>query len=238
MPQGPGSKTARVRPGLAAVAVLLAAAVAAVPAAASTDLFYDASLALKISDDARFFLNVTNRYYGSQQQAVPVLDRCPDPAFDFPVVMFLAQISGKRADVVLSLRRKLPWSEVMVRLQVPPDRLFAGLDRDPGPPYGHAWGHYKDHRARGAKGPFAVDDRTVQEMVRLQIASNALRVSPYTIASERQRGVSVDRFVVIHSQPSGVVSAKASGKGPRPERGQGHNGQAHGHGHGNPHSDR
>ncbi|HET8945769.1 MAG TPA: hypothetical protein VFQ07_02200 [Candidatus Polarisedimenticolia bacterium] len=223
MSQGPRSKTVRLRRGL--VAALVAVAAAGAPAAhATTDLFYDASLALKISDDARFFLNVTNRYYGSQQQAVPVLNRCPNPDVDFPVVMFLAQISGKRADAVLSLRRKnISWSEVMVRLQVPPDRLFAGLDRDPGPPYGHAWGHYRDHRG-DARNRFDVDDRTVQDLVRLQIASGALRVSPYSIVSERQRGMTVDRFVVIHSQPSGVVEAKSHG--PR-ERGQGHNGQGH-----------
>jgi hypothetical protein len=209
-----------------ALAVFAAAGLAATPARAA-DVFYDASLALAISDDARFFLNMTNRYYGSQQQAVQVLDRCPNPDVDFPVVMFLAQISGKRADAVLSLRRKsLPWSEVMVRLQVPPDRLFAGLDRDPGPPYGHAWGSYKDHRAHGEKGPFVVDDRMVQDLVRLQIASGALRVSPYTIVSERQRGMSVDRFVVIHSQPSGVVAAKSHGPKVHPERGEGY-GQAH-----------
>jgi hypothetical protein len=209
---------------LGGLAVFAAAGLAVSPAKAA-DVFYDASLALRISDDARFFLNVTNRYYGSQQQAVQVLDRCANPELDFPVVMFLAQVSGKRADVVLSLRRKnLPWSEVMVRLQVPPDRLFAGLDRDPGPPYGHAWGHYKDHRARGGKEPFAVDDGMVQDLVRLQIASGALRVNPYAIVSERQRGMSVDRFVVIHSQPSGVVAAKSSLAKSHPERGEGHNG--------------
>jgi hypothetical protein len=223
MPQGPRSRTPRLRLGLAA-GLLIAAAVAAVPATAATDLFYDASLGLKISDDARFFLNMTNRYYGSQQQSVPVLERCPNPDLDFPVVMFLAQVSGKRADAVLSLRRKgISWSEVMVRLQVPPDRLFTGLDRDPGPPYGHAWGHYKQGRGE-EKSRFDADDRTVQDLVRLQIASGALRVSPYSIVSERQRGMTVDRFVVIHSQPSGAVEAKSHG--PR-ERGQGHNGRGH-----------
>ena len=67
----------------------------------------------------------------------------------------------------------------------------------------------------------SVDDGMVQDLVRLQIASGALRVNPYAIVSERQRGMSVDRFVVIHSQPSGAVPAKYS-KSPRPERGQGH----------------
>lgn len=217
------------RPGFAArraaAALLLAglAAAAALPASAATDLFYDASLALKISDDARFFLNVTNRYYGSSQQAVGVLARCGDPADDFPVVMFMAQASGRRADAILAMRAKsIAWSDVMVRLQVPSDRLFAGLDRDPGPPYGHAWGHWKKIRGRGEKpAQIVLDDRTVQDLVRLQIASGALRVNPYTIVSERQQGMTVDRFVVIHSQPSGAVAAK-NVKGARPGKGQGH----------------
>jgi hypothetical protein len=206
---------------LAAASVVAAAGVSASPAVAG-DAFYDASLALQISDDARFFLNVTNRYYGSSQQAVTVLNRCPNPGADFPVVMFLAQVSGRRPDAVLSLRlKRIPWSEVMVRLQVPPDRLFAGLDRDPGPPYGHAWGHWKEHKRRGAKEPYTIDDVMVQDLVRLQVASGALRVNPFSIVAERQRGMSVDQFLVIHSQPSGAVAAKNS-KGPRPERGQGH----------------
>jgi len=208
-------------------AVLLAAAIAAAaipfPAAAATDLFYDASLALRLPDDARFFLNVTNRYYGSSRQAVGVLNRCADPSDDFPVVMFMAQASGRRADAVLSMRSKnMPWSDVMARIQVPSDRLFAGLDRDPGPPYGRAWGHWKQNRGRGEKpAQVVLDDRAVQELVRLQIASWALRVNPYTIVSERQRGMTVDRFVVIHSQPSGAVAAR-NVKGTRPEKGEGH----------------
>lgn len=207
-------------------AVLLAAGCAAAvsPAAsAAADLFLDASLRLPISDDARFFLNVTHRYYGSSQRAAGVLERCADPADDFPVVMFMAQASGRRADAVLSMRSKnLPWSRVMARIQVPSDRLFAGLDRDPGPPYGRAWGEWKKTRRRGEKpAQVVLDDESVQDLVRLQIAASALRVSPAAIVSERQRGMSVDRFVVIHSQPSGTVAAK-NAKGSRPERGQGH----------------
>jgi hypothetical protein len=219
------------RPGFApprTAVVLLAAGLAAaalsLPASAATDLFYDASLGLPISDDARLFLNVTHNYYGSSRQAVGVLSRCADPADDFPVVMFMAQASGRRADAVLAMRAKhIAWSDVMVRLQVPPDRLFAGLERDPGPPYGNAWGRWKKTRGgRGGKpAPLVLDDRAVQDLVRLQIASGALRVNPYTIVSERQRGMTVDRFVVIHSQPSGAVAAKNT-RGPRPEKGQGH----------------
>jgi len=227
MSTAPRHAPARPRHVLPSLLLLAALVLVAAPPAQAGDLFYDASLALNVSDDARFFLNVTNRHFAvPETQAVSVLKRCPRPDSDFPVTMLLAQVSGRRADVVIALRQKgLPWSEVMVRLQVPPDRLFAGLDRDPGPPYGRAWGHWKNaQRARGPKVPPATfDDVMVADLTRLQIASAALRVSPYTIIAERQRGVSVERFVVIRSQPSGtVVGAKWNGAKPRPERGRGH----------------
>lgn len=213
------------RPYLAATLLLAAAALAAAaaPVAQAGDLFYDATLALNISEDARFFLNVTNRYFRAPEpQAVKVLKACPRPDSDYPVVMLLAQASGRRADTVVALRQKgLPWSEVMVRLQIPPDRFFAGLDRDPGPPYGHAWGHYRKAK-RGTKNPASFDDLMVADLARLQIASGALRISPYTIIAERRNGVSIERFVVIRSQPSGAAPAKSKGTKDRPARGVGH----------------
>ena len=218
----PVSRSRHVATRLLGAALLLAAA--GRPAQAG-GLFYDAALALNISDDARFFLNVTNRHFAAPEpQSVKVLKACPRPDIDYPVVMLLAQASGRRADVVVALRQKgLPWSEVMVRLQVPPDRLFVGLDRDPGPPYGNAWGHYrKAKRGGGPKGQPAFDDLMIADLARLQIASAALRVSPYTIIAERRNGVSVERFVVIRSQPSGAAPAKSKGAKDRPGRGNGH----------------
>ena len=217
----PASRTF-VLASLPIVAVLLLAATA--PAVQAGDLFYDATLALNISDDARFFLNVTNRHFAMPEpQAVNVLKRCPRPENDYPVVLLLARASGRRADTLIALRQKgLPWSDVMVRLQIPADRLFAGLDRDPGPPYGHAWGHWKNgKRARGPRETATFDDLMVADLARLQIASAALRISPYTIIAERRSGVSVERFVVMRSQPSGSSPAKSKGKD-RPERGGGH----------------
>ena len=203
-------------------AILLAAAA---PAALAGDLFYDATLALNISDDARFFLNVTNRHFAMPEpQGVKVLKACPRPESDYPVALLFARFSGRRAEAIVALRQKgLPWSEVMVRLQIPADRLFVGLDRDPGPPYGHAWGHWKKgQRARGPRETVAFDDMTVADLARLQIASSALRVSPYTIIAERRNGLSVERFVVVRSQPSGAAPAKSKGSKDRPERGGGH----------------
>jgi hypothetical protein len=212
----------------AALALPLLGAVlhaAAGPAAHAEGSFADATLALNMSDDARFFLNVTHRHFGTPEpQAIGILRRCPRPDSDYPVVMLFARASARRADAIVALRRKgLPWSEVMVRMQIPADRLFAGIERDPGPPYGHAWGYWKtSQRPRGPRETVTFDDPMVADLVRLQIASAALRVSPYTIIAERRNGVSVERFVVIRSQPSGAAPARSKGTKERPGRGLGH----------------
>lgn len=219
-------------------AVLLVAAAVAMAlgpsAALAADLFYSATLGLPIGDDARFFLNLTNQHYAAPAPlATSIVRRCPRPEDDFPVVMMLAHAAGRPVDAVLSLRlRGLSWAEVMTRIDLSPRVLFVGLDHDPGPPYGHAWGHWKSHGDRpGAEraAPYAIADAQVVDLAKLQIASAYYRVSPYTIVGERQRGVTVERFAVMHGRPSGSVDAANHSGGPqggkRPAKG-------HGNGHG------
>lgn len=201
--------------------------------AAAGDVFYDVTLGLRIGDDSRFFLNLTNQHYAPPSQvAVDVVKRCPRPSDDYPVVLLLASASRRPADSILAMRlRGLSWSDVLFELRLSPAILFAGMDRDPGPPYGNAWGHWKQHRSQKQRGRFVLSDAQIVDLVKLQITSSYYRVSPYAIAGERQRGVTVERFAVIKGRPAGAAPAKTSGspsKGKRPERGQG---QPHGQGH-------
>ena len=201
------------------------------------DVFYDATLSLNIGDDSRFFLNLTNQHYTPPpQMAVAVVQRCPRPAQDYPVVLFLASASHRPADAILAMRlRGLGWSDVLVELRLSPQILFAGIDRDPGPPYGNAWGHWKNHKHQSKRGRFVLSDGQVVELVKLQVASSYYRVSPYAIVGERQRGVTVERYAVIKGRPSGAAPAKSTvgsgSKGKRPNRGEGH-GRGHGQGQG------
>jgi hypothetical protein len=205
---------------VAACALLFAAQ------ATAADLFYDATLSLPIGDDARFFLNLTNRHYAPPQPvAVDVVGRCAHPADDFPVIMLLAEASGWRPADILRLRLEgRTWSAIFVRTRVSHDILFAGLDRDPGPPYGKAWGHWKNHH--GPKKKLAFDDDQIVALAKLQTVSAYYRVSPYRVTTEMSQGVSVERYAVAHGRPPGPVSAKKH-KGQK-------NGQAHGHGEKNP----
>lgn len=208
----------------ARAAIFAAAAVAtlfwpaAIPAA---DTFRDATIALHVGDDGRFFLNLTNEHYAvPERTAVAVVKRCPRPQDDYPVVMLLARLSGRSPDAILSMRlHGAPWVDVFARNQVSPDVLFVGMDRDPGPPYSHAWGYW---RKRGMEGDAraALSDDQIVDLAKLQIVSGYYRVSPYSVIAERQRGSTIERYAVVHGRSAGAVPAK-----------QGHPGRGAGHGH-------
>lgn len=203
---------------LAAAAIAL---LAPVPARAG-DLVVDAGLSIDISDDARFFLNLSNRHYAPPQPvAVDVMKRCQRPADDFPVVLFLAEAAHKHPSAILDMRLQgRSWGEIMISLRVSPDLLFTGMDRDPGPPYGRAWGYWKKNRA--SKSPWRLDDNDIVSLAKLQTVSAYYRVSPYRVTTEIQRGSSVERYAVAHGRPPVAVPAK----GPHGEKvkGKGHAG--------------
>jgi len=215
-----------IRHTILAVAVAAATVLLAGPARAA-DLFYDATLDLPVGEDARFFLNLTNRHYAPPQPvAVDIVSRCARPGDDFPVVMLLAEASGRDPGAILSMRLGgRSWSEIFVKLNVSHDVLFAGLDHDPGPPYGRAWGHWKnDH---GPKKKFTLPDDQIVALAKLQTVSAYYRVNPYRVTSEVKNGLTVERYAVAHGRPATAVPARNehSSKSTRPKRGQGHSGK-------------
>ncbi len=209
------NRTTRI--GLCALVVL-----AAVCTAPRAEVSFDVSVGLNLGDDARIFLNLTNEHYApTEHVATAVVRRCAHPADCYPVVMFLAGSSGIPSATILDLRLTgLSWAEVMFRLQIGPRVLFAGLDRDPGPPYGNAWGHYKKHRKGRA---IVLADRDIVDLAKLQITARHYGVSPYTIVIERNKGVSVEKFAADkHRRKHGGKPAHAASKGKSNQKGGKH----------------
>jgi hypothetical protein len=214
------------------VAAILAALSALSALHARAAVAFDVSAGLPIGDDARVFLNVTNEYYAPPRDvAMTLVRRCRYPEDDYPAVLFLAHASGRPPGAILDLRLSgESWADIMFSIGVRPSVLFAGIDRDPGPPYGRAWGYwrkYPNERLRIRDGDFV-------EYTKMRIASGYYRVRPGTIITERQRGVTVERYVVNrrHGEGRGSKGDRGRGEGDR-GRGQGggdneHGGKEHG----------
>jgi len=187
--------------------------------AALAGVSYDVTVGMNVGDDTRIFLNMTNDHFAPpEREATAVIRRCRRPENDYPVVLFLSHASGVAPGKVLDLRLEgLSWADVMFRLRIGPGVLFAHIDRDPGPPYGKAWGHYKKH---GKGGRSALTDADIIGLTKLQIAARHYGVAPQTIVSERRKGVSIEQYTAKRHHGGKQQQAKpaksqkkANGKG-------------------------
>src|SRR5262245_61799667 len=126
----------------AVAAVLAVLCAAAVHADTRFDFLFRAD---SVADDTQLFLHLSVKDQGADRASLePVLPRIRRLDADLPVVLFLARQSGRPPSAVVELRALgMEWALVFGRLHVPIDVLFVGIDRDPGPPYGNAWGYWK-----------------------------------------------------------------------------------------------
>lgn len=69
-------------------------------------------------------------------------------------------------------------------------RSSSGIDRDPGPPYGNAWGHWRKDPRR-----VRLSDSDIAGLVQVQIGARAARMGAFDLARARGRGRSVAAVV-------------------------------------------
>jgi hypothetical protein len=179
---------------------VLALALCAMPGPARAATSFDFLFSMdRVSNDNQFFLNVAVDNYGySRRDLEPVLPRLRYVEADLPVVLFLAHECGRPPRYIVDLRsRGLSWSVIFNRVGVSYDVLFAGIDHDPGPPYGNAWGHWKRHR-----GGYRLSDRDIAGLVQVQVGARSCRMRPYEMARYRGQGRSIAYVVADkHDRP-------------------------------------
>jgi hypothetical protein len=188
---------------------------------------FDVALGVDVNEDTRIFLNVTNQTW---RPAVPatVLQRCPDPEDDFPVIAFLAYHSHRSPSFILNLRREgYAWSDIFFQVNVSPSVLFVAMDRDPGPPYGKAWGYWKKHYRPGTRVRYRFADRDVVGLVKVQTASRHFGTSPFSIIDAQRGGrrpevFTAERWKQKNGRPTWARGpGRDGGKGSDGERGEG-----------------
>jgi len=137
-------------------------------------------------DDTQVYLHVSNMaYQPPREQVRAVYPRLPNPESDFPVLLFLASEARVGLAVVWDLKAKgLTWFQVMARLNIPPERVFVELPRDPGPPYGKAYGHWKKH----PKEKVSLTDDDVFYWVNIRTQAKYFGVEPAVVVQWRESG--------------------------------------------------
>ncbi len=201
-----------------AAATLVGVAALSPPARADSSfefLFSSSS----VSNDNQYFLHLAVGNYGYPRTVIePVLPRLHYVEADLPVVLFLARTSGRPIAFIVSLREGgASWSVIFTRCGVAYDVLFADISRDPGPPYGKAWGHWKKNPKR-----LRLSDKEIVGLVQIQTAHRVTRASVFDIARASGQGKSVAVFVSDKKgrpHAHGAKGSKGGGKQGKPGKG-------------------
>lgn len=209
--------------------VLLAATAAILVISPAAALDVDWFGGLRLSDGDRNYLSLTAAHFGSDHGEADDLARhLKHPGEDLPVLLFLAAESGRSSRFILDLRLGgLSWWEIRARLGVAPERIVVPLAQDPGPPYGKAWGHYRNPR----KGPRAghqvvLSDAEFSDWIGARVVSRTYGVEMAVVLQSRASGHSLGELVVRQEKNRGSAG-KGAARSQHSAGGKGHGKSRH-----------
>jgi len=202
----------------------LATTLAASPAArAGFDVDFGA--AVRVNDDTDLYFAISSRYFDRDRREVDHWGRrCDDPD-DLAVALFIGRHSGRSLNEIFDLRhRGRTWWEIGVRFGIPADAWFVPVRRDPGPPYGKAYGHWKK-RGRDERRTLVLSDRDARNLVAVRVMHEYYGVSAELAMEWRSGGTDLSVLVSDQYRERHHVS-KDKGK----SKHESHDHPGHGHG--------
>lgn len=194
---------------------LLATSLAPLPARAGLDIAFDA--AVQIDDDTDVYLAVSTRYFDCNRKDVYRWNRQCDNPDDLAVALFISRHSGKEPDAVFAMHKGgLAWWDVSMRLGVKPEVWFVPVKRDPGPPYGKAYGHWKKH-GHHQPAEMRITDEDLRNLVAVRLLHEYYGVSVEVAMEWRSSGrglreITAGEYRKRHGKGHGAA-AKASAGG-------------------------
>jgi hypothetical protein len=155
----------------------------------------DFGASVRVDDRTDIFLAVSSRYFDEDRKVVNrqgLRYRDPD---DLAVALFISSHSERTADDVWRLRRQgLMWWEISVRFGVPTNAWFVKTKRDPGPPYGKAYGYWKKHR-KNRNATVVLTDMDCRNLVAVRMVHDYYGLSVEAAMEWRSSGRDVRMLV-------------------------------------------
>lgn len=195
---------------------LLIAVFTAIPGFAGLDV--DLGAKVKLGDDVDVYLGISSHYFGHDRATLDRHAARYKQPEDLAVALFIGKRSGRSADIIFSLRSSgLSWFEVSARVGLPVDIWFVEVGRDPGPPYGKAYGHWKKHRRdKGYK--FVLSDAEARNLVSVRVIHEYYGVSVATAMewTASGRGLTSNLTAEYHRRHGKPTAKPGKGKGKNP----------------------
>lgn len=168
----------------------------------------DVRVGATITDDGlKSFHLAVGDYYNVPEREVIVVRERRIPDDELPVVFFLASRCHQDPSVIVNMRLGGDsWIDIAWHFGLGTDVFYVPLDRDPGPPYGRAYGHFKKTK-RGNWGKIRLADADVVNLVNLKFISDHYRYSPYEVTKMRAKN---SNFVRVAGEVKKAKGGKQS----------------------------
>jgi hypothetical protein len=164
-----------------------------------------------------FYLTV-GRYFGKPEREVVVVRERGLPEEEIPVAFFIAERASVAPGVIIDLRLGgMRWIEICGRYRLSPEIFYVPVAVEvQGPPYGKAYGHFKEKPRKQWKTIALADDEIIT-LVNLRMISEHHRIPAADVIRIHSGGKS---FVVVNDDVRKWKKEKGSkekgkGKGKR-----------------------
>ncbi|MGE5027413.1 MAG: hypothetical protein ACM3JK_02970 [Betaproteobacteria bacterium] len=167
-----------------------------------------------VNGDLRGFYLSLGEYYRVPEREVMVIRDRHIPDYDIPVVLFIAQRAHVAPGVVVDLRLAgRSWMDISLHFGLGPDIYYVPARRVYGPPYGNAYGYYKNKKRKDWHTIRLADDDVVN-LVNLRFISERFGHPPEEVMRMRSSGRS---FAAINDE---LRHGRREKESPGPGRGE------------------
>ncbi len=150
-------------------------------------LIFSPNAVLNSYADEGFYAAI-GTYYKVPHRDVVILRERGIPLDEMPVVFFIASRARVEPSVIIDFRlRNRGWMDIMLHFGLSPEILYVPVKRVYGPPFGKAYGYYKNKPKKDWKY-IVLDDDDVINLVNLRFVSEHYGYPPEKVIEMRSKG--------------------------------------------------
>ncbi|MBI5285994.1 MAG: hypothetical protein HY878_00175 [Deltaproteobacteria bacterium] len=143
------------------------------------------------------FYFAVGEYYKVPQKEVIIIKERRIRDEEIPVVLLIAKMARAAPITVINLRLSgKTWIDITLYIGLTPEIFYVPVKKVKGPPYGRAYGYYKNKPKTEWKAIILADDEVIN-LVNLKFISEYYGYSPEKVIEMRAKGES---FVVINDE--------------------------------------
>lgn len=160
--------------------------------------FAEVSIGLKADDDGikSFYLSVGEQYRVPEKEVIVIREKKISDD-ELPVVFFIARRASVQPGAVANLRLEgKSWMDITLHFGLSPAIFYVAFEKDPGPPYGKAWGYFKKNKKEEWK-TIRLADSDIVNFVNVKFMCDRYGYSPAQVIQMRDKNES---FVFVNTK--------------------------------------